>query len=362
MNILSQGILANKTKIPYNESVNVTKNSQRTGVHKMSNKIKRAVALAMALVMVLSLTGCGAEGSLIHFMTEGWDGVVNGVKIWPEEEPTTAPEETPEEESTEAETEVVTEVVTDKEGHTKVVKKTVTKASATNAQGGSQQTATKQQGNTGASNTGSSGGSNSGSGTGTATVPAKTSYTTAEALELYKSAANPIKTMSGVTVTRTREVYTEVGEKNLSGLSGTIIGKAFAPKDDTKQKVLSSQSDIIKSFVVEKQSYVCNLTVNDVKSATVKQSGSNLIVTIYVKDDTTDNQNYSNKAVSATAVADLAATFSSGLVMKCRDVRVTATIDANGRLINLNTYMPGYFTKDDQKFGAAIEQWWTIAY
>ena len=168
--------------------------------------------------------------------------------------------------------------------------------------------------------------------------------------------------MSGVTVTRTREVYTEVGEKNLSGLSGTIIGKAFAPKDDTKQKVLSSQSDIIKSFVVEKQNYVCNLTANDVKSATVKQSGSNLIVTIYVKDDTTDNQNYSNKAVSATAVADLASTFSSGLVMKCRDVRVTATIDANGRLINLNTYMPSYFTKGDQKFGAAIEQWWTITY
>jgi len=48
--------------------------------------------------------------------------------------------------------------------------------------------------------------------------------------------------------------------------------------------------------------------------------------------------------------------------MKCRDVRVTATIDANGRLINLNTYMPSYFTKGDQKFGAAIEQWWTITY
>ncbi len=327
----------------------------------MNNKIKRAVALAMALVMVLSLTGCGADGSLINFITEGWDGVVNGVKIWPEEEQTTAPKETSEEEeSTEAETEVVTEVVTDKEGNKKVVKKTVTKA-ATNTQNASQQNVSKSQSNGGASNTGSNSGSNSTSSAGT-TAAAKTSYTTAEALELYKSAANPIKTMSGVTVTRTREKYTEVGEKNLSGLSGTIIGKAFAPKDDTSQKVLSTQSDIIKSFVVEKQNYVCNLTVNDVKSATVKQSGNNLIVTIYVKDDTTENQNYSNKAVSATAVADLAATFSSGLVMKCKDVRVTATIDANGRLINLNTYMPGYFTKGDQKFGAAIEQWWTIAY
>lgn len=328
----------------------------------MSKNYKRIVALTMALVMAFSLTGCGSQGSLIQFITEGWDGIVDGVKIWPEEESTTASsEDTSEEESTEPETEVVTEVVTDKEGHKKVVTKTVTKAASKTQGGGTQQTASKNQGgsNTGA---GSNTGSNAGGSTGGSTAPAKTSYTTAEAVELYKSAANPIKTMSGVTVTRTREVYTEVGEKNLSGLSGTIIGTAFAPKDDTKQKVYSSQSDIIKSFVVEKQNYVCNLTANDVKSATVKQSGNNLIVTIYVKDDTTDNQNYSNKAVSATAVADLAATFSSGLVMKCRDVRVTATIDANGRLINLNTYMPGYFTKDDQKFGAAIEQWWTISY
>lgn len=328
----------------------------------MSKNYKRIVALTMALVMAFSLTGCGSQGSLIQFITEGWDGVVDGVKIWPEEESTTASsEETSDEESTEPETEVVTEVVTDKEGHKKVVTKTVTKAASKTQGGGTQQTASKNQGgsNTG---TGSNTGSNAGGSTGGNTAPAKTSYTTAEAVELYKAAANPIKTMSGVTVTRTREVYTEVGEKNLSGISGTIIGTAFAPKDDTKQKVYSSQSDIIKSFVVEKQNYVCNLTANDVKSATVKQSGNNLIVTIYVKDDTTDNQNYSNKAVSATAVADLAATFSSGLVMKCKDVRVTATIDANGRLINLNTYMPGYFTKDDQKFGAAIEQWWTISY
>lgn len=328
----------------------------------MSKNYKRIVALTMALVMAFSLTGCGSQGSLIQFMTEGWDGVVNGVKIWPEEESTTASsEDTSDEESTEPETEVVTEVVTDKEGHKKVVTKTVTKAASKN-QGGTQQTASKNQGGSNNAGTGSNTGSNASGSTGGNTAPAKTSYTTAEAVELYKAAANPIKTMSGVTVTRTREVYTEVGEKNLSGLSGTIIGTAFAPKDDTKQKVYSSQSDIIKSFVVEKQNYVCNLTANDVKSATVKQSGNNLIVTIYVKDDTTDNQNYSNKAVSATAVADLAATFSSGLVMKCRDVRVTATIDANGRLINLNTYMPGYFTKDDQKFGAAIEQWWTISY
>lgn len=328
----------------------------------MSKNYKRIVALTMALVMAFSLTGCGSQGSLIQFMTEGWDGVVNGVKIWPEEESTTASsEDASDEESTEPETEVVTEVVTDKEGHKKVVTKTVTKA-ASKTQGGTQQTASKNQGGSNNAGTGSNTGSNTGGSTGGNTTPAKTSYTTAEAVELYKAAANPIKTMSGVTVTRTREVYTEVGEKNLSGLSGTIIGTAFAPKDDTKQKVYSSQSDIIKSFVVEKQNYVCNLTANDVKSATVKQSGNNLIVTIYVKDDTTDNQNYSNKAVSATAVADLAATFSSGLVMKCRDVRVTATIDANGRLINLNTYMPGYFTKDDQKFGAAIEQWWTISY
>jgi|GEM_PF-5008796 len=342
----------------------------------MNNK-SRIVALLTAIVMMFTLTGCIVD---IDFMTAGWDGNVDGEQIWdnPNRDPaTTAPvedETLPSEEITGEEvpadgTEevqvgeevtqevIVTETQTNASGQTVVVtKKVVQKVPQTTRTQGAVQTTRGQQA---VQTTRAPQG-------GTATTAAQGStgktYTAAEALALYKSAANPIKTKSGVTVTRTREVYTEVGTSNLSGLSGTIIKKAFGPKDDKDQKVYSSTSDIVKSFVVEKQSYVCNLSTADIKSATAKQSGNNTIVTIYVKDDTSSNQNYSNKAVSATAVAELASTFQSGLVMKCKGVRVTATIDAQGRLINLNTYMPAYFEKGDQHFGAAIEQWWTISY
>lgn len=341
----------------------------------MNKKYSRVIALLMAVFMAFSLTGCTSDNVYLTFLFEGWDGIVDGEVVWEngsgkevtDEEGTTGEETTAEgEEATDESGEVVVEeVVTDESGETVTKKdgtpvKTTKKVSKT-------QSGVKKPGST-ASNSSKPGSTASkkptgGTQTPATTLPAKTSYTTAEALDLYKTAANKIKTMAdgAVTCTRTREVYTEVGEKNLSGLSGTIISKAFAPKDDKSQKVLSSKSDIAKSFVVEKQSYVCALTTSDIKSASAKTSGNNVIVTIYVKDDTS-GQNYSNKAVSATAVADLAETFSSGLNMSCKNVRVTATIDANGRLVSLNTYMPSYFSKDDQKFGAAIEQWWSISY
>ena len=345
----------------------------------MKNKT-RITALLTALVMMFTLTGCVLD---MEFMTAGWDGYVNGEKIWDNPnrgEATTVPTEDgtlPEEgvsveevsvdengnvisdEGGEVQEEIVTETQTNAAGQTVIVTKKVTQKVPQTAkpQGGSTQGTKPQAG--GSVNTTKAA---SNGGTVQTTQAANKTYTAAEALELYKSAANPIKSKSGVTVTRTREVYTEVGSSNLSGLSGTIIKKAFGPKDDKEQKVFSTPSDIVKSFVVEKQSYVCNLSMSDVKSVTAKQSGNNTVVTIYVKDDTSNNQNYSNKAVSATAVAELAATFSSGLTMKCKDVRVTATIDSQGRLINLNTYMPAYFSKDDQYFGAAIEQWWTVSY
>ena len=344
----------------------------------MKNKT-RITALLTALVMMFTLTGCVLD---MEFMTAGWDGYVNGEKIWDNPnrgEATTVPTEDgtlPEEgvsgeevsvdengnvisdEGGETQEVIVTETQTNAAGQTVIVTKKVTQKvpQTSKSQGGSKVTNAQSSGSANTTKTSSNGGAVQ------TTQAANKTYTAAEALELYKSAANPVKSKSGVTVTRTREVYTEVGTSNLSGLSGTIIKKAFGPKDDKEQKVFSTPSDIVKSFVVEKQSYVCNLSMSDVKSVTAKQSGNNTVVTIYVKDDTSNNQNYSNKAVSATAVAELAATFSSGLTMKCKDVRVTATIDSQGRLINLNTYMPAYFSKDDQYFGAAIEQWWTVSY
>lgn len=304
---------------------------------------KRFSALFLALLMALSLCACGGD-KYTSFLKDGWDGG---------SEPTSAPEATtpvvPEDE--------LTEPLTPEEAATN----NGTKNTASTSKKIGSKTPTVKRASTTPTKAGTVKPTSGNQGTVKPTQSGGKTYTAAEALNLYKTAANKAKTQTNVTCTRTREVYTEVGEKNLSGLSGTIVGRAFEPKDDKSQKVLSSQSDIIKGFVVEKQNYVCNLGIDDIKSASAKQSGANTVVTIYVKDDTTDNQNYSNKAVSATAVADLASTFSS-LTMRCRDVRITATIDANGRLINLNTYMPSYFTSGDQKFGAAIEQWWTISY
>lgn len=312
-------------------------------------KTSRIVALLMTAVMMLSLTACAEEQ--MDFMKNGWDGGKDPITVVPaNDESVVISEETPLAEApSENETAADSKEETAESNNTD--SKTTQKAAQTTKKAPSKNSTTKKP----SSNT-----STTKATTTKATATQKT-YTAAEALDLYKAAANPIKTKSGVTVTRTREVYTEVGESNLSGLSGTIISAAFAPKDDTDKKVFSTKEDIIKSFVVEQQSYVCNLTTSDIKSASVKLSGNNKIVTIYVKDDTS-GQNYSNKAVSATAVANLATKFASGLSMSCKDVRVTATIDANGRLINLNTYMPCYFTKGEEHFGAAIEQWWSISY
>ncbi len=298
-------------------------------------KASRIISLFIITVMMLSLTACMEKQT--DFLKNGWDGG---------KDPTTAEEETTLEEISE-------ESTTETEN-------TTNKASGTPNKGSTSAKKPSSSSQTQSSNSQSSSSGNKVTTTKAASSPAQKTYTTTEAIELYKAAANPIKTKSGVTCTRTKEVYTEIGQSNLSGISGTIINTAFAPKTDTEPMTVTG-SEITEKFVVEKQSYVCNLTASDVKSATVKTSGNNKIVTIYVKDDTS-GQNYSNKAVSATAVYELTAKFSSGISMSCKDVRVTATIDANGRLINLNTYMPAYFTKGDEGFGAAIEQWWTISY
>ena len=328
----------------------------------MTNGKNRIVAMLLSLIMIFTLSACVVD---VDFARKGWDGYVDGEQVW--ENPNYAedpePVEEPEEETTEPEEEVTEEEDATAESGEKVTKakgdnksKTAT-SNKTQPNTSSQQAAPQTNGNATSQAQQSQSAAKPQANNATQSGP-----TQAEILELYKTAANKVKTTSGVTATRTREVYTEVGEKNISGIGGSIINMAFGPKDDNKAKTVSGQSNLIKGFVVENQNYVCALTESDIKSATLNQSGSNKIITIYVKDDTTNNQNYSNKAVSATAVADLAATFQGGLVMKCRDVRITATLDQNDRLINLNTYMPSYFTKDDQKFGAAIEQWWTISY
>ncbi|NLL63407.1 MAG: hypothetical protein GX241_04095 [Ruminococcaceae bacterium] len=329
----------------------------------MKKRHSKITAILLATVMMFSLSACSLD---MDFLAYGWDGEVDGEIVWINEK-RQALEKARENENVDGEASEETGAASGETGE----------AGKTDAEAGDGEDASTENGkDTGATKTDAQkktdpakktgGGTSTGtpsSGTKPTAPPAGKTYTTAEAIDLYKAAANPIKTTTGksITATRVRETYTEVGENNLSGPSAGIVKKAFGPKDDRKEVVVNGQSDLIKKFVVEKQNYVCNLTANDVKSATVKTSGSNTIVTIYVKDDTS-GQNYSNKAVSATAVYDIAKIFMSGVSMSCKNVRVTATIDGNGRLVHLNTYMPAYFTKGDESFGAAIEQWWEISY
>ncbi|MCQ2488596.1 MAG: hypothetical protein MJ143_04905 [Clostridia bacterium] len=337
---------------------------------------KRIFALLMAFVMMFSLTGCTIVD--IDFMLNGWDGVVNGEVVWEnpkrnqqqiaEDEKAKEEADAQEEEEEDAQTEdveevteVVTEVNDKGETVTKVV--TVTKPAST--------------GNKTPANKPSNSGSNSGSQTQSTTKPngsttntttkasgnSPAAPTTAEIINTYKTAANKIKSnTSGVTCTRTREKYIELGG-NISGLSASIVKSAFSEKDDTKAKTVTGSS-IANDFIVEKQSYVCNLTEADVKSATMTQSGNNTLIVIKVKDDTDQAQGHSNKAVSAKAVADLAVNLSVGKLkyMACKDVYLEATINSKGQLINLHTYMPAYFYATDEYFAVALEQWWTISY
>ena len=328
----------------------------------MANKGKQIVAVLLATVMIFTLSACVVNPDFVRY---GWDGVVDGEKVWENpnytEEPQTTKEETTTSQEKESEEQKPTdeEKSSDKKDTTKKVEQktnqqqtgTSSKSSSTNAD--SQQQQKPSSNNPSQQNTQS------------ATKPAtgEKQLTTTEIIDFYKNAANPIKTKSGVTVTRTREKYIELGG-NLSGLSASIVKGAFSEKDDTKAVTYTSQSDIKSKFIVEKQSYVCNLTANDVKSATITKSGNNQVVTILVKDDVDQAQGYSNKAVSATAVSDLAVPLSLGKLkyMACKDVKLEATIDANGRLIALHTYMPAYFYSTDESFGVALEQWWSISY
>lgn len=327
----------------------------------MVNKNNKMVVVLLSLVMIFTLSACVVDAD---FARKGWDGYVDGEQVW--ENPNYAedpePAEEPEEETTEPAEEEETTEAGEEEEETKASKgekkssdiKSTSKSSSQQQQKKpSTGTVTKQQSTQGTTKPSSQG----------TTKAAEKTMSVAEIVDFYKNAANPVKTMSGVKVTRTREKYIELGG-NLSGVSASIVKSAFSEKDDTKAVTYTSQSDIKSKFIVEKQSYVCNLTGNDVKSATIAKSGNNQVVTIYVKDDVDQAQGYSNKAVSSTAVSDLAVPLSLGKLkyMACKDVRLEATIDGNGRLIALHTYMPAYFYSTDESFGVALEQWWTISY
>ncbi|MBP5272002.1 MAG: hypothetical protein ILO43_03415 [Clostridia bacterium] len=177
----------------------------------------------------------------------------------------------------------------------------------------------------------------------------KTSYTAAEALELYKSAANKVKS-NAKSATRTSETI-----KTISGSIPSLYSTfGFKEGTNTEKVVASGSSQLREKFPVEGKNYTCNLSASDIKSASVQVSGSNRIVTIVVKDDNPGTYSNSSKCVSTISIPIGTWT--------CKGVTLRGTIDGNGRLTSLYYKMPTYVTQGSDAFAFSLEQNWSVAY
>ena len=287
----------------------------------MKTKLSRVFVVLMAVVMVLMMTGCSEATR--NFLHNGWDYEVDGVKYEPGFNDTyesVAPA-----------------------ANGSAADRSAYGSYAGPAAAGSTATA-------GAATAGSAkaGAAKAGSTAGAAAVN-KTSYTAAEALELYKSAANKVKT-TAKSATRTSET--------IRTISGSIpsLYSSFGFKEGTKTEkvVAKGASELKDKFPVEKKSYTCNLSASDIKSATVQSNGSSKVVTIVVKDDNPGTYSNSSKCVSTISIPIGTWT--------CKGVTLRGTIDANGRLTSLYYKMPTYVTQGSDAFAFSLEQNWTVAY
>ena len=287
----------------------------------MKTRTSRIFAILMAVAMVLMMTGC-SEATRI-FLKNGWDYEVDGVQYEPGFNDTY-----------ESVAPAVNSSAADRSAYGSY---TGPAASGSTVTAGGAATAGAKAG---AAKAGSN-----------AAAPAanKTSYTAAEALELYKSAANKVKT-TAKSATRTSET--------IRTISGSIpsLYSSFGFKEGTKTEkvVAKGASELKDKFPVEKKSYTCNLSASDIKSATVQSNGSSKIVTIVVKDDNPGTYSNSSKCVSTISIPIGTWT--------CKGVTLRGTIDANGRLTSLYYKMPTYVTQGSDAFAFSLEQNWSVAY
>ncbi|MEE1299547.1 MAG: hypothetical protein UHI93_03275 [Acutalibacteraceae bacterium] len=287
----------------------------------MKTRTSRIFAILMAVAMVLMMTGC-SEATRI-FLKNGWDYEVDGVQYEPGFNDTY-----------ESVAPAVNSSAADRSAYGSY---TGPAASGSTVTAGGAATAGAKAG---AAKAGSN-----------AAAPAanKTSYTAAEALELYKSAANKVKT-TAKSATRTSET--------IRTISGSIpsLYSSFGFKEGTKTEkvVAKGASELKDKFPVEKKSYTCNLSASDIKSATVQSNGSSKVVTIVVKDDNPGTYSNSSKCVSTISIPIGTWT--------CKGVTLRGTIDANGRLTSLYYKMPTYVTQGSDAFAFSLEQNWTVSY
>ncbi|MBQ1550425.1 MAG: hypothetical protein IIZ65_08405 [Clostridia bacterium] len=287
----------------------------------MKTRTSRFFAILMAVAMVLMMTGCSEATR--NFLKYGWDYEVDGVKYEPGFNDTY-----------ESVAPAVNSSAADRSAYGSY---SGPAASGSTVTAGSAATAPK-------AGSAAKAGSNAG-----AAAANKTSYTAAEALELYKSAANKVKT-TAKSATRTSET--------IRTISGSIpsLYSSFGFKEGTKSEkvVANGASELKDKFPVEKKSYTCNLSASDIKSATVQSNGSGKVVTILVKDDNPGTYSNSSKCVSTISIPIGTWT--------CKGVTLRGTIDANGRLTSLYYKMPTYVTQGSDAFAFSLEQNWTVAY
>ncbi len=282
---------------------------------KNNNKLSRIFVVLMAFAMIFMMTGCSETTS--NFMKNGWDYEVDGEQLEPGIDENYVP------------------------------------ASADRSAYGSYSGPATSGSTAGAATAGGSsaaaGSSSSAASSDSAAAANKTSYTAAEALDLYKTAANKVKT-TAKSATRTSETI-----KTIKGSIPSLYS-SFGFKEGTKtEKVVANGSSELKDkFPVEGKSYTCNLSASDIVSATVQNNGSNKVVTIVVKDDKEGTYSNSSKCVSTISIPIGTWT--------CKGVTIRGTIDANGRLTSLYYKMPTYVTQGSDAFAFSLEQNWTVAY
>ena len=300
----------------------------------MSKKLSKILVVLMAFVMLATMTGCSYKTS--QFFKNGWDYEANGVEYEPGFNDTYESVAAPANGS-----------AADRSAYGSYSGSTASGSSASSASGSAAATAGSASSAKSGSSSAKSGAASASSGSNAAAN--KTSYTAAEALELYKTAANKVKS-SAKSATRTSETI-----KTIKGSIPSMYS-TFGFKEGTNtEKVVATGSSALKDkFPVEGKSYTCNLNASDIKSATVSNNGSNKVVTIVVKDDSEGTYDKSSKCVSTISIPIGKWT--------CKGVTLRGTIDANGRLVALYYKMPTYVTQGSDAFAFSLEQNWTVAY
>ncbi len=257
----------------YNTFQRYTKKISERMKKMNKTKKKKITAVIMSFIMLFTLTSCALD---MDFIKYGWDGVVDGERIWGEERPTTE-EKRDEEESTdeskdseetekdEESTEVVTdesgEVVTDKSGEavTKKADKTST------------------SGNTGKTSSKASSGNSTTPGSGNSTQKTSTSSggqaTSADAVTVFNNAVNAGKPTSA----KYNVTATDASFKSSKSALESVISSAFTKDDVVKQN---------STNLTANHSAFTNISASDCSSVSIKDNGSSYTVVLNLKSVT----------------------------------------------------------------------------